>query len=155
MGSIFRLLIISLSLGLFSSSLAQLDSLGRLGANNNRPVPLPVDQAFHYFLSATDAGNYRLDFQLQPEHYLYRHAFAFKWRPESTGELSVLEFTLPEGLAKTDQFFGAVEVYYDELQVQLQLPASSAGGELLIEYQGCADWGFCYPPQQDIIDLAL
>ena len=67
------------------------------------------------------------------------------------GSVSVMvDFRLPDGKPITDQFFGAVEVYYDRVSADIdfqQLPGSSE--QLLIQFQGCADWGFCYPPQSD------
>ena len=64
-----------------------------------------------------------------------------------------MRFELPEGLAKTDQFFGEVTVYYDRVSIDLSLPPAHRGKTLILHYQGCAEWGFCYPPQRDLYPL--
>lgn len=60
-----------------------------------------------------------------------------------------VEYILPEGIQKTDQFFGKIEAYYNLINADLALTTvPSPDAVLVIEYQGCAEWGFCYPPQQ-------
>ena len=64
------------------------------------------------------------------------------------GTISV-DFVLPEGLERTDQFFGEIVAYYDNVSVDISLTTVPGPDSILIiEYQGCADWGFCYPPQR-------
>ena len=126
-----------------SGSLDQLDnSIGR-----NRPLPL--EQAFPYFLSETSPGHYRVTWDPAPGHYLYRHAFSFSLKPTADAQPVSVEFTLPNGLKKTDQFFGEIEAYYEQVSAEIILNAEPGPeASLIIEYQGCADWGFCYPPQR-------
>ncbi len=59
------------------------------------------------------------------------------------------------GSPRSDQFFGDIEAYCDDVSVTLSLPeATPDSAALIIEYQGCADWGFCYPPQRQAYPLA-
>jgi thiol:disulfide interchange protein DsbD len=54
---------------------------------------------------------------------------------------------IPEGIHKEDEYFGEVEVYYDALMVDV--PVTGAEKEtFIVEYQGCAEAGICYPPQK-------
>ena len=54
-----------------------------------------------------------------------------------------------DGLKKNDQFFGDIEAYYGQLDIDLSLnTVPSPNARIFIHYQGCADWGFCYPPQR-------
>ena len=56
---------------------------------------------------------------------------------------------MPDGLKKTDQFFGEIEAYYGQLAIDLSLSTvPGPDARIYIHYQGCADWGFCYPPQR-------
>ena len=137
-------------LGLSSLAHAQLggSSLGRLGGND-RPTPLSQEEAFPYYVSEVGAGEYRITWTPARGHYLYRHAFAFSLQYGNDSEASALAFEIPPGLPKSDQFFGDIEAYYDDVHATLTLPASiPANATLIIEFQGCADWGFCYPPQK-------
>jgi thiol:disulfide interchange protein DsbD len=54
---------------------------------------------------------------------------------------------IPDGLAKTDEFFGDVEVYYDALEARVDLETATELAQIKVTYQGCADAGLCYPPE--------
>jgi len=143
-------LAMSLALLLGSQASAQLfpGSSNSLGGSD-RPRPLPMDQAFPFFVSIVDADTLTVTWQIAPDHYLYRHQFGFILQLPGKEADEPLEFELPGGIAKNDQFFGDVEVYYDGITATLTAAESTlpAGTSLIIQYQGCAEWGFCYPPQ--------
>lgn len=110
---------------------------------------LPVDQAFQAsaWVSTSDETNKPealfLHWQITPGYYLYRHRFILQLAADN----SPIDVTIPKGKEKNDPYFGDVEVYYQ--QVTLEIPVEAAGeqGMLKISYQGCADAGLCYPPQ--------
>jgi thiol:disulfide interchange protein DsbD len=113
------------------------------------PQPLPVAQAFPFYVSAASPGRYKIVWSLPDGHYLYRHAFQFTLSQQADSAELPIEVTMPDGLKKNDQFFGDIEAYYGQLDIDLSLstmPESNA--RIFIDYQGCADWGFCYPPQR-------
>ena len=118
-------------------------------ALSEQPEPLPLEQAFPFFVSTISPGKYRVTWEPASGHYLYQHAFSFAQTAAGTTEEIELEYALPAGLNKTDKFFGDIVAYYQLVSIDLQLttvPGPDAA--LVIEYQGCADWGFCYPPQK-------
>lgn len=106
---------------------------------------LPVDEAYELSVMGSGPRQVALQWLIAPEYYLYRHAFAAKARTTS-GVVDVV-LTIPDGLAKTDEFFGDVEVYYGAVDASLDLDKSAELVELSITYQGCADAGLCYPPE--------
>lgn len=106
---------------------------------------LPVDEAYELSVMGSGPRQVALQWLIAPEYYLYRHAFAAKARTTS-GVVDVV-LTIPDGLAKTDEFFGDVEVYYSAVDASLDLDKSAELVELSITYQGCADAGLCYPPE--------
>ena len=59
-----------------------------------------------------------------------------------------MSLAIPDGLAKTDEFFGDVEVYYQFADVGLEVQGGDELVQLDITYQGCADAGLCYPHEQ-------
>ena len=126
------------------------NSPGGLGENNQSV--LPIAQAFPWYVGEAAPGQFRVVFNPAPEHYLYRHAFDFAL--QIGDEAQTLDFRLPKGLEKNDQFFGDIVAYYEQVAAELEIGQDfPAGAVLLIEFQGCADWGFCYPPQQARFEL--
>ena len=122
-------------------------SLGE--ALSDQPEPLPLEQAFPFFVSTISPGKYRVTWEPASGHYLYQHAFSFAQTAADAGKEIEVEYALPAGLKMTDKFFGDIVAYYDPVSFEIQLttvPGPDAA--LVIEYQGCADWGFCYPPQK-------
>jgi thiol:disulfide interchange protein len=96
-------------------------------------------------LSALQSKRALLQWLIAPDYYLYRHAFAVKARTSS--QAIEIALAIPDGLAKTDEFFGDVEVYYGALDASVELAESVELIELSVTYQGCADAGLCYPPE--------
>lgn len=128
---------------------AQPPSFSSFANPNSQPKPLALEQAFPYYVSTISPGQYRVTWDLAPGHYLYRHAFSFALQQSADATAQLANAELPDGLKKTDQFFGDIEAYYDQIVAEISLPTvPEADAMLIIEYQGCADWGFCYPPQR-------
>ena len=106
---------------------------------------LPVDDAYRLDMVADGDQQVLLQWVIAPEYYLYRHGF--KVRARSIQGPIDTQLAIAPGLAKTDEFFGDVEVYYGALDATLSLAERAELVELKITYQGCADAGLCYPPE--------
>ena len=104
------------------------------------PVFLPVDEAFKLTANRDD-DVVNLYWQISPGYYLYKH----KVKVGSEG--SYRKLTMLPGIEKVDEYFGEVEVYYEQLDVDVSVGGALAKG-LLVEFQGCADAGICYPPRK-------
>ena len=148
-------IILTLLLGtaLLASNVAQAQltprTISGLEAQPISPQPLPVELAFPFYVSAASPERYKIVWNLPDGHYLYRHAFQFTLRQQADSAELAVEVTMPDGLKKNDQFFGDVEAYYGQLDIDLSLTAvPGPNARIFIDYQGCADWGFCYPPQR-------
>ena len=115
---------------------------------------LPVREAYRLDGAITPGGDLRLYWQITEGYYLYQHAF--KVRATGTGSAEELNVTFPPALAKTDEFFGDVSVYFGEADLLVTLPDSTDSLTLAVTYQGCADAGLCYPPETDylLVDAA-
>ena len=115
---------------------------------------LPVREAYRLDGAITPGGDLRLYWQITEGYYLYQHAF--KIRATGPGSAEELDVTFPPALAKTDEFFGDVSVYYGEADLLVTLPDSTDALTLAVTYQGCADAGLCYPPETDylLVDAA-
>ena len=106
---------------------------------------LPVDEAYQLTLVADGDQQLMLQWVIAPEYYLYRHAF--KAQASDSEDSIAANSVVPDGIAKTDEFFGDVEVYYDALEVMVTLERTTELAQIKVTYQGCADAGLCYPPE--------
>ena len=140
---------LTISLLFISTAIAQLTPTG--GSNllsGDRPRPLPIDQAFPFYVSLSSPETLQVSWQIAEGHYLYRQQFGFALKQNNESEAVSISFTLPDGLKKQDQFFGDIEAYYEGVTATLNLNTDQLSTAILvIQYQGCAEWGFCYPPQ--------
>ncbi|HBX57776.1 protein-disulfide reductase DsbD [Pseudomonas sp. UBA2684] len=145
---ILLLLALPASAGLFDSR----PTAAPLGAAlNNSADFLPVREAFKLNLLASTADSITLRFVAAPGYYLYQHRFTFSSEPADIG-LGAAK--LPPGEAKTDEYFGDVEVYYGVLDVELPLNnPDNRPFNLNVTYQGCADKGLCYPPETEQLKI--
>ncbi|MAB26199.1 MAG: disulfide bond formation protein DsbD, partial [Alteromonadaceae bacterium] len=106
---------------------------------------LPVREAYRLDGAVTADGQLRLYWQIAEGYYLYQHMFKVRHADASTPTDLSIDF--PPALDKTDEFFGEVSVYYDEVDLTVSLPDGEARLTLAVIYQGCADAGLCYPPE--------
>jgi len=106
---------------------------------------LPADEAFTLDVRRTGSGDVAAEWVIAPGYYLYREQMG----ASVDGDPVVL--ALPAGKPKYDEFFGDVEVYYEQIGVEFPAPAT---GTLELRYQGCAEDGICYPPMKKSLDLA-
>ncbi|NNF17933.1 MAG: protein-disulfide reductase DsbD [Gammaproteobacteria bacterium] len=107
---------------------------------------LPVNEAFRFSAIMFDDYTLMVRWDIADGYYLYRDKLSI------TGYSDLVQFAdinWPAGVAKTDEHFGAVKVFYYTAEAQVPVSrASKEGGELLIEagFQGCAEDAICYPP---------
>ena len=116
---------------------------------------LPVDEAFKLYVSAIDGNTAEVGFQVTPGHYLYKDKISVSTSSEvaRTGQLD-----LPAGEMKTDEYFGEMEVYHDDVFAKVPVARATPEAmdlELSVAYQGCADAGLCYPPQVRTFTVSL
>ncbi|KXU34275.1 protein-disulfide reductase DsbD [Ventosimonas gracilis] len=121
------------------------------GTWDNSQDFLPVDEAFRLSLVRHTPEQVTLRLVAAEGYYLYRHRLQVQIEPQ---ELAAGKLILADGEAKTDEYFGDVEVYYGVLDFTLPLnnPAERPY-RLQVGYQGCADKGLCYPPQTQSLSI--
>ena len=79
-------------------------------------------------------------------YYVYRHSLKLV-----DGQGDPVELGLTAGTAQHDEFFGDTEIYTGDM-LRLDFPADTSS-PLTLHWQGCADVGFCYPPQTLQVDV--
>ncbi|AIA45935.1 thiol:disulfide interchange protein precursor [Serratia sp. FS14] len=108
---------------------------------------VPVDRAFAFDFKQ-QGSQVTLNWQIRPGYYLYRQQIKLVPQQATLGA-----FTLPEGLSHKDEFFGEVAIFKQQLNLQVPLQQAAANASLSVTYQGCAEAGFCYPPETRTIPL--
>lgn len=120
--------------------LPALAELKRIGSSA-QPEFLRAEEAFQVVPTRTPEG-LALEFQVTPGYYLYRNRFRFA--AEGSGLAVGTPAYSREGEWKDDPTFGRVQVHHESLTVTLPVTGT---GTLALRWQGCADAGLCYPPQ--------
>jgi thiol:disulfide interchange protein DsbD len=123
---------------------------------------LPVEQAFRPRLEVIGPEQLRLRWEIAPGYYLYQSQL--RLRTETPG-ITLGALDLPPAATKQDDFFGEVRIYRDQVEIPVALnrianQADGADGtdqplKVLARFQGCADAGFCYPPQEVALNARL
>ena len=129
---------------------------GGLGANNafsnfEEEEFLPVEQAYVLNVEFENSGQLRLNWQITPGYYLYRHGFEFTLK-NGEEEIAITP-SIPSGIEKEDEYFGEVEVYYHNIDITLGEIPDLTSMTLTATSQGCADAGLCYPPYSQHFEI--
>jgi len=135
---------IILSLLLLFSSLALADN-----------QPLPADQVFQLSAAARDYQTVLAYWQIKDGYYLYRDRIHFKVLKPINDEIGEPLFPLTD---KTKDYpgLGTLKVYTGNIIIPVPIITSHANTIVLqVNYQGCSEQGFCYPPMSKIIELNL
>lgn len=115
------------------------------GLSTDKPDFLPVHQAFASRFN--QVGNQlTVRFDIADHYYLYKERFKFSLEPANAAVLSAANFSKP-GELKQDEEFGEVLVYHQNIEIGFNVSAAAATpATLVVEFQGCAEAGLCYPP---------
>ncbi|MDK9604544.1 protein-disulfide reductase DsbD [Lelliottia wanjuensis] len=109
---------------------------------------IPADQAF-VFDFQQNQHDLNLSWQVKDGYYLYRKQVSITPANATVGEPQ-----LPAGEWHEDEFYGKSEIYRHRLTVPVTVNQANQGATLTVTYQGCADAGFCYPPETKVVPLS-
>ncbi|QLR41494.1 protein-disulfide reductase DsbD [Enterobacter sp. RHBSTW-00994] len=109
---------------------------------------IPADQAF-VFDFQQNQHDLNLTWQVKDGYYLYRKQVSITPAHARVGEVQ-----LPAGEWHEDEFYGKSEIYRHRLTVPVTINQADKGATLTVTYQGCADAGFCYPPETKVVPLS-
>ena len=102
-------------------------------------VVLPVDEAFEVS-ARREGGAVEVRFGVADGHYLYRDRLSVLRAGNAVGLSG-----LPSGAPKEDPYFGRVQVLEQGFSSTFTVGDDAT---FTVRYQGCAEAGFCYPPQR-------
>lgn len=113
-------------------------------------MPLPADKAFNLSVSVENQQQVNAKWEIAPGYYLYRKRFSFTLTPAVPAEIH-----FPKGEIKQDLNHGENIVYSGNLLVPVVLKKSVPVIQLTVQYQGCSEKGFCYPPAVKTMTLNM
>ncbi|EMD1213360.1 protein-disulfide reductase DsbD [Vibrio alginolyticus] len=133
------------SLALFGKDQFNSSQNNSFGSSSDSFVP--VDQAFPFNFYQQD-DKLMLDWQVRDGYYLYQERLSVAGEKVSLGELQ-----MEDGTPHKDEFFGDVHIYTQPLFVNVPMHDWQDGARVVVQYQGCAKAGFCYPPETRVIPI--
>tara|TARA_B100000586_G_C20082303_1_gene415966 strand:- start:643 stop:1068 length:426 start_codon:yes stop_codon:yes gene_type:complete len=110
----------------------------------DKEIPHP-DEVFK-FNARVQGGKIYLRWDIKEGCYLYLDKFSFVDKKLNTK----LDASFPSGKILEDEYFGRVEVFFDALEVVLDI-GKGFEKEITATYQGCNKKGYCYTPVKKIL----
>jgi len=109
-------------------------------------APLPPEQAFVFEAIAQSPTAILARWTMPKGYYLYRDKSAVTLADATDVRLGAAQW--PAGVSHSDEHFGEVTVYFDQVELPLALAREHGETQTVrvhAEYQGCQDNGICYP----------
>jgi len=143
-----------------SNPLDELAALGQdLGLGFDDDILSP-DEAFQVSAASGDGSRLQVQWTIADGTYLYQDQLQLELQGDGValGQFEMPTPDIKKDSIKPDGSFGDVAVYHGFVDLDVPLVRSNTGAttvELIARYQGCADRGICYPPQQQVFTLDL
>ena len=103
--------------------------------------PLSADKAFALSVVVDGPNQLTAHWQVAQGYYLYSEKINFAFQPKL-----IADIRLPKGEIRQDLSHGEYEVYTGNVDVPVMLNTQAKQVQVTIDYQGCSEKGFCYPP---------
>ncbi|WP_145542084.1 protein-disulfide reductase DsbD [Yersinia alsatica] len=142
------LLLCSVLLAPHSAQASLFGEKSSFGQQSSQSRFIPVDQVFAFDFRQ-QGDQLTLSWQIHPDYYLYRQQIKVVPQNASLGT-----FTLPEGIAHHDEFYGEVAIFKQQLTLKIPITQAGEQASVSVTYQGCAEAGFCYPPETRVVPLS-
>lgn len=142
------LLLCSVLLAPHSAQASLFGDNASFGQKSSQSRFIPVDQAFAFDFRQ-QGDQLTLSWQIHPDYYLYRQQIKIVPQNATLGA-----FTLPEGIAHHDEFYGEVSIFKQQLTLKTPILQAGEQASVSVTYQGCAEAGFCYPPETRVVPLS-
>lgn len=104
-------------------------------------APLPSEQAFGVTTTILSPNTVMVDWRVTPRYYLYAKRIHFSFEPQTE-----VNIRIPQGDLKYDATLGRLEVLSGNVTVPITFKSPVSSLRMTVNYQGCAEDGFCYPP---------
>lgn len=111
---------------------------------------LPPDVAFH-ISTHLDGDVLQIRWVIADGYFLYRNKIQVR---AASPDLIVGSPVLPAGTRFNDKNFGLQDVYFQQATIFVPFTRTDYGAhpvQIQVDYQGCAQSGFCYPPISKVL----
>jgi thiol:disulfide interchange protein DsbD len=159
---LFRLLLGALLTFITSAAIAQSSpSLQSILANSGKDEVIPVEKAYQLNAKVAGPQELRLSWKIAQGTYLYQEKIKLKIKQGdgiTLGEYKLPSAKIKKNALRPDGTTGDLPVYYHRLHIPVPLIRTNNSATTItleVSYQGCADFGFCYPPQRKQVRLDL
>ncbi|HAT8190062.1 TPA: protein-disulfide reductase DsbD, partial [Legionella pneumophila] len=116
--------------------------------------PLPASEVFKVSVKKIDPNTFAIQWNILPKYFLYSDRIQLNSDNDDIAQLGTLRFPTP--LTKTDKQGRTFKVYRNQLNLPVGVLGITPGETIVnLRFQGCADDGFCYPPEVKQIKLAI
>lgn len=116
--------------------------------------PLSGDQAFQLSATARDYQTVLLKWKIAPGYYLYQKHFSF--RAIKPINVALGDPLYPSNTQVIKTMLGNFNVYAHSVTIPLPVIQSNEKTLVLqVNYQGCSQFGYCYPPTSKMIEVDL
>lgn len=105
--------------------------------------PLPADEVYHVGINVFDTKKMLIVWQIAPGYYLYRDRLQVSIQPKQA-----VQIQYPQGEFKYNKTRGRYEAYVSYAVIPVIFSSQPTEVQLTLDYQGCSQDGFCYPPMQ-------
>ncbi|MCP0913012.1 protein-disulfide reductase DsbD [Legionella sp. 27cVA30] len=117
-------------------------------------APPKAADIFTLAAKVADPNTLLLSWEIKPGYFLYKDRIKLLDETNSTYSLGRVIF--PRALKKTDKLGRTYAIYREKVLLSVPILGRQPGESILhVHFQGCADNGFCYPPQSKKIKLTL
>ncbi|WP_133129816.1 protein-disulfide reductase DsbD [Legionella yabuuchiae] len=117
-------------------------------------APPPSAEVFKLDATIQDPNTLLLNWRIQSGFFLYKDRIKINPSPESNFTVGYISY--PPAKERKDKRGQTYSVYRDQLKLPVPVLASEPGESILgIKFQGCADDGFCYPPETVTLKLSF
>ena len=117
---------------------------------------LPPEQAFVFEAIELSPTEVLARWTMPKGYYLYRDRSELSVVQGRDVEAGAAQW--PQGVDHTDEHFGTVEVFYNQVEVPVSLRRADGQAQTIQlqgEFQGCKDYGICYPVMQRTVAVDL
>lgn len=118
--------------------------------------PLPPEQAFVFEAIAASPTSVLARWTMPKGYYLYRDKSSVALAEGDGIRLGAPQW--PKGTDHTDEHFGTVVVYFDQVELPIPLAREKGAAQTIkldAEYQGCQDNGICYPVMTKTVSIEM
>lgn len=118
--------------------------------------PPPADTVFPVTTHVLNPNTVALQWHIQPGFFLYAKRIHLQPIAGSDNYFRLGTITLPSPIKKLDRQGKSHAVYQNQLAIPVSILGEHPGeGLIQLRYQGCAEDGFCYPPQIKLIKITI